>query len=120
MVSCLKFLPRFFPNAYLHLVAIIVSCVASLRQLFVASQNQSSSARAADNDTNEPILKKSEEGYSQDVSRSAGDIETSTSDDVPMSPLSVVHVRQEFEVTRVDASQSANGDKACRHQTSFD
>ncbi|KAJ5420449.1 hypothetical protein N7465_002968 [Penicillium sp. CMV-2018d] len=101
-------------------VAIIVSCVASLRQLFVVSQNQSSSARAAYNDTNEPILKRSKEGYSQDLSGSVGDIEAPANDEVPMSPLSVVHVRQEFEVTSVDASQSANGDKTCRHQTSFD
>ena len=104
----------------LILVAIIVSCVASLRQLFVVSQNQSSSARAAYNDTNEPILKRSKEGYSQDLARSTGDIEAPANDEVPMSPLSVVHVRQEFEVTSVDASQSANGDKTCRHQTSFD
>ncbi|OQD63722.1 hypothetical protein PENPOL_c009G07296 [Penicillium polonicum] len=76
-------------------VAIIVSCVASLRQLFVVSQNQSSSARAAYNDTNEPILKRSKEGYSQDLSRSFGDIEAPANDEVPMSPLSVVHVRQE-------------------------
>lgn len=40
--------------------------------------------------------------------------------EVPMSPLSVVHVRQDFEVTRVDASQHTYGDKLFRHQTSFD
>jgi hypothetical protein len=40
-------------------------------------------------------------GYGQDLSRSVGDVES----EVPMSPLSVVHVRQDFEVTRVDASQ---------------
>lgn len=114
-----RFLPRYFPNTYLHLVAIIVSCVASLRQLFVASQNQSSSVKAAYNDTNEPILKKAKEGYSRNLSRSGGDIEAPTNDDVPMSPLSVVHVLQEFEVTRVDAGQSTNGDESYRHQTSF-
>ncbi|CAG8255275.1 unnamed protein product [Penicillium nalgiovense] len=101
-------------------VAIIVSCVASLRQLFVASQNQSSSARAAYHDTNDPILKKSKEEGSQDLSRSVGDVESPASDEVPMSPLSVVHVRQDFEVTHANASQSANGEKACRPQTSFD
>ncbi|CAG8887277.1 unnamed protein product [Penicillium egyptiacum] len=101
-------------------VAIIVSCVASLRQLFVTSQNQSSSARAAYHDTNDPIPKNSKEGYSQDLSGSVGDVESPANDEVPMSPLSVVHVRQDFEMTRVDASQSANGEKACRHQTSFD
>ncbi|KAJ5821824.1 uncharacterized protein N7525_011108 [Penicillium rubens] len=78
-------------------VAIIVSCVASLRQLFVASQNQSSSARAAYHDTNDPILKRSKEGSSQDLSRSVGDVESPANDEVPMSPLSVVHVRQDFE-----------------------
>ncbi|KAJ5490165.1 hypothetical protein N7453_010990 [Penicillium expansum] len=56
-------------------VAIIVSCVASLRQLFVTSNNQSSSNRAGYHDTNEPILKKSKEGYSQNLSRSVGDVE---------------------------------------------
>ncbi|KGO78081.1 hypothetical protein PITC_041120 [Penicillium italicum] len=101
-------------------VAIIVSCVASLRQLFVASQNQSSSARAAYHDTNEPTLKFSKEGFSQDLLRSVGDVESSTNDEVPMSPLSVVHIRQDFEVTRVDANHSADGDKTCRQQTSFD
>lgn len=120
MVCCFNFLPSYFFNTYILSVAVIVSCVASLRQLFVASQNQSSSARAAYNNTSEPILKKSKEGYSQDLSRSVGDIEAPTNDDVPMSPLSVVHVRQEFEVTRVDASQPANGDKTSRHRTSFD
>ncbi|KAJ6190495.1 hypothetical protein N7519_000516 [Penicillium mononematosum] len=89
-------------------VAIIVSCVASLRQLFVASQNQSSSAKAAYHDTNEPILKKSKEGSSQDLSRSVGDVESPANDEAPMSPLSIVHVRQDFEVTRDNASQSAN------------
>ncbi|KAJ5459329.1 hypothetical protein N7530_011273 [Penicillium desertorum] len=101
-------------------VAIIVSCVASLRQLFVASQNQSLSARAAYHDTNDLILKKSKEEGSQDLSRSVGDVESPANDEVPMSPLSVVHVRQDFEVTRGNASQSANGEKACRPQTSFD
>ncbi|KAF3014342.1 hypothetical protein E8E15_003701 [Penicillium rubens] len=101
-------------------VAIIVSCVASLRQLFVASQNQSSSARAAYHDTNDPILKRSKEGSSQDLSRSVGDVESPANDEVPMSPLSVVHVRQDFEVSRANASQSVNGEKACRPQTSFD
>lgn len=120
LVCCFKFLPSYFPNTYLHSAAIIVSCVASLRQLFVASQNQSSSARAGYNDTNEPILKRSKEGYSQDLSQSVGDIEATANDEVPMSPLSIVHVRQEFEVTSVDASQSSNGDKTSRHRTSFD
>ncbi|CAP93371.1 Pc16g07010 [Penicillium rubens Wisconsin 54-1255] len=101
-------------------VAIIVSCVASLRQLFVASQNQSSSARAAYHDTNDPILKRSKEGSSQDLSRSVGDVGSPANDEVPMSPLSVVHVRQDFEVSRANASQSVNGEKACRPQTSFD
>ncbi|KAJ5799448.1 uncharacterized protein N7518_001516 [Penicillium psychrosexuale] len=101
-------------------VAIIVSCVASLRQLFVTSQNQSSSARAAYNDTNDPILKKSKEGYSQDLSWSVGEVEPSTNDEVPMSPLSVVHVRQDFEVTRANPGQSANYKQACRQETSFD
>ncbi|EKV21494.1 efflux pump antibiotic resistance protein [Penicillium digitatum] len=97
-------------------VAIIVSCVASLRQLFVVSQNQSSYARATYRNTDEHILNKSKEGYGQDLSRSVGDVES----EVPMSPLSVVHVRQDFEVTRVDASQHTYGDKLFRHQTSFD
>lgn len=120
LVCCFNFLPSYFPNTYLHSVAVIISCVASLRQLFVASQSQSSFARAAYNNTNELILKKSKEGYSQDLSRSVRDIETPTNYDVPMSPLSVVHVRQEFEVTRIDASQPTNSDKTCRHRTSFD
>ncbi|OQE30974.1 hypothetical protein PENFLA_c002G00740 [Penicillium flavigenum] len=89
-------------------VAIIVSCVASLRQLFVASQNQSSSARAAYHNINDPILKKSKGESSQDLSRSVGDVESPANDEVPMSPLGVVHVRQYFEVTRDNASQSAN------------
>ncbi|KAJ6143092.1 hypothetical protein N7471_002545 [Penicillium samsonianum] len=100
-------------------VAIIVSCVASLRQLFVTSHIQSSSARGAYHDTNEPILKRSKEGHSQDLSRSVGDVESPTNDVVPMSPLRVVHVHQDFEVTRADAS-CTNGEKACRHQASFD
>jgi hypothetical protein len=33
----------------------------------------------------------------------------SANDEVPMSPLSVVHVRQDFEVSRANASQSVNG-----------
>ena len=106
--SCLETDPQ--------LVAIIVSCVASLRQLFVVSQNQSSYARATYRNTDEHILNKSKEGYGQDLSRSVGDVES----EVPMSPLSVVHVRQDFEVTRVDASQHTYGDKLFRHQTSFD
>ncbi|CAI7587896.1 unnamed protein product [Penicillium glandicola] len=101
-------------------VAIIVSCVASLRQLFVISQNQSSSARAAYHNTNEPILKSSKEGYSQNLSGSSGDIESATNDEVPMSPLSIVHVRHDYEVTRIDASESDDGDKAYRHHTNFD
>ncbi|KAJ5827337.1 hypothetical protein N7447_004100 [Penicillium robsamsonii] len=84
-------------------VAIIVSCVASLRQLFVTSQNQSSSARAAYHITTDPILKRSKEESNQALALSIGDVESPTSDNVPMSPLSVVHVRRDFEVTRADA-----------------
>ncbi|KXG45691.1 uncharacterized protein PGRI_034580 [Penicillium griseofulvum] len=101
-------------------VAIIVSCVASLRQLFVASQNQSSSARAAYHNTTDPILKQSKEKSSQVVPGSAGDIESSINDEVPMSPLSIVHVRKDFEVTRIDAGQSAHGDKEGKSQSGFD
>ncbi|KAJ5185589.1 hypothetical protein N7491_006542 [Penicillium cf. griseofulvum] len=89
-------------------VAIIVSCVASLRQLFVTSQNQSSSARAAYHNTTYPILKHSKDESSQVMPLSAGDIESSTNDEVPMSPLSIVHVRKDFEVTRIDAGQEVD------------
>ncbi|OQE37851.1 hypothetical protein PENCOP_c009G04926 [Penicillium coprophilum] len=101
-------------------VAIIVSCVASLRQLFVASQSQSSSARAAYHITTDPVMKKSKEESSQALTPSVWDVESLTNDEVPMSPLSVVHVRQDFEVTCDDTNRSATSEKGCRHQTSFD
>ena len=115
LVCSLKFPSRCCCITDFHLVAIIVSCVASLRQLFVASQNQGSSARAVYNETNDSILKKSKEGYSQDLSRSVGE-----NDEVPMSPLSVVHVRQDFQVTRANPGQSADYGRAYRQETRFD
>lgn len=80
------------------LLAIIVSCVTSLRQLFINSQNQGSSGNAAYQNTHEPMLKKSKESSSHIISRSIEDIESGRLDDVPMSPLSIVHVRQDYEV----------------------
>ncbi|KAJ5118144.1 uncharacterized protein N7515_010367, partial [Penicillium bovifimosum] len=96
-------------------IAIIVSCVASLRQLFV-TQNQSSSGRAAYKNTYAPMLRKSKEGYSHDLSRSDGDVGLPMSE-VPMSPLSLVP-GQDFEATPWNASQSADEEEALRHQTS--
>jgi hypothetical protein len=37
-----------------------------------------------------------------------------------MSPLSIVHVRKDFEVTRIDAGQSAHGEKEGKSQSGFD
>jgi hypothetical protein len=60
------------------------------------------------------MLKKSKGVYSQDLSRSVGNVGSPTNE-VPMSPLSIVHVRQDFEVTRANASQSADEEKALNY-----
>ncbi|KAJ5561989.1 hypothetical protein N7535_003548 [Penicillium sp. DV-2018c] len=95
-------------------IAITVSCVASLRQLFVTSQNQSLSGRTVYRNAYGPMQKKSKEGYSHDLPPS----EPPTGE-VPMSPLSILHVRQDFEVNHVNGSQPADEEKALRHQTSY-
>ena len=102
------------------LSAIIVSCATSLRQLFVTSQNHSSSGRAAYQSTYDPILKKSKEAYNQDELESVGDIQASTVDEVPMSPLNIVHVRQEYEIARGTLTLAMGDGKSCKHKTSFD
>ncbi|CAG8946930.1 unnamed protein product [Penicillium salamii] len=91
-------------------IAIIVSCVPSLRQLFITTQSQSSAGKASYPNTYEPMLKKSNDPYSQDKSHSAGDIESPSVDEVPMSPLSIVHVRNDYEVTSTAAGVSGDGD----------
>lgn len=58
------------------------------------------------------MLKKSKETFSHDISRSIEDVESGTLDDVPMSPLSIVHVRQDFEVIRGARVSSENYGKA--------
>lgn len=47
-----------------------------------------------------------------------GQVQTPEKDDMPLSPLSIVHVRQEFEVTRIAASDSDGSVKA-RSETSL-
>ncbi|CAI7567797.1 unnamed protein product [Penicillium bialowiezense] len=89
-------------------IAIIVSCVPSLRQLFITTQNQNSSAKGSYPNTYEPMLKKSKAAYAQDKSVSVGDVESPV-DEVPMSPLSIVHVRNDYEVTR-DTADASEGD----------
>jgi hypothetical protein len=67
------------------------------------------------------MLKKSKEAYNQDSLPSARDrdIESSTVGEVAMSPLSIVHVRHDYEVTNGTANLDENDGKACKHQTSF-
>lgn len=54
------------------------------------------------------MLKKSKAAYAQDKSVSVGDVESPV-DEVPMSPLSIVHVRNDYEVTR-DTADASEGD----------
>ncbi|CAG8214086.1 unnamed protein product [Penicillium olsonii] len=84
-------------------IAIIVSCVPSLRQLFITTHGPNSGGKASYPNTYEPMLKKSNEACKQDKSASVGDIESPSVDEVPMSPLSVVHVRTDYEVTSASA-----------------
>ncbi|KAJ5794159.1 hypothetical protein N7457_000758 [Penicillium paradoxum] len=86
-------------------IAIFVSCVASLRQLFVTSQNQSPSTKPAYQNTYDPLFKRSKEACSEDMSYMVEDLELRTNDRVPMSPLNIIHVFQDYHVTSVDASQ---------------
>ncbi|CAG8305844.1 unnamed protein product [Penicillium olsonii] len=92
-------------------IAIIVSCVPSLRQLFITTHGPNSGGKASYPNTYEPMLKKSNEACKQDKSASVRDIESPSVDEVPMSPLSVVHVRTDYEVTSAAADLSGGGTK---------
>ncbi|KAJ5662693.1 hypothetical protein N7462_011619 [Penicillium macrosclerotiorum] len=101
--------------------AIIVSCVASLRQMFITSQNRDSHSGATyANPSFDRVLKVSKIVSNRTESRYRGDAEALTSDVVPLSPLTIVHVRHDIEVTSDNASSRADTEKVCGHHTSFD
>ncbi|KAJ5329399.1 hypothetical protein N7452_009789 [Penicillium brevicompactum] len=100
-------------------IAIIVSCVPSLRQLFITTQNQNSSAKGSYLNTYEPMLKKSKEASAQDKSASVGDVESPV-DEVPMSPLRIVHVRNDYEVTRDAPNASREHSRPDKTHMTFD
>ena len=88
-------------------LAIIVSCVASLRQLITTSQNESSSGRAAYQGTNAPMLKSPKSPLSPTFSESVAYVGTSISEDREKRelPKSIVHVRSDVDISTVSASR---------------
>jgi len=88
-------------------LAIIVSCVASLRQLIITSQNESSSGRAAYQGTRAPILKSSMPVLSPTCSESVAYVESSIVEDrgKKIFPKSTVHVQSDVEVSTAAVSQ---------------
>lgn len=107
--------------AYTNTTAIIVSCVASLRQLLVTFQNQTESGGATYPTPYAPMLQKSKSTYPHPVSGTLEDLgsalQSSTSDQMMMSPMNTVHVRHDWNVTTKAAER---GERAPRYETSFD
>lgn len=90
--------------------AIIVSCVASLRQLIVTSQNQASSGRTPHQGTTDPILKASKPGLSPTFSESFAYAE-SPGEEGEKAPLpgNMVRVQNDIEICTRVASHPESG-----------
>lgn len=88
-------------------LAIIVSCVASLRQLIITSQTESSSGRGAYQGTSAPILKSSKPLLSPIFSDPVAYVESSIVEYRGKKdfPKSTVHVQSDVEVSTVAVSQ---------------
>jgi hypothetical protein len=71
------------------------------------------------------MLQNHKNAYSQPLSRTVADLESplqlplqpATSDQMLKSPMSIVHVRHDWDVTTKAAE---NGERVPRHETSFD
>ncbi|EPS31001.1 hypothetical protein PDE_05955 [Penicillium oxalicum 114-2] len=81
--------------------AILISCVASMRQLFISAQAKSTRERSTSNQNSLGRGVKSPPVVSSRVQpgRDGSDV-LSSEGDVPLSPLSLVHVRHDFKLTR--------------------
>ncbi|GKZ57625.1 hypothetical protein CBS63078_6367 [Aspergillus niger] len=89
--------------------AIIISCVASFRQLFVTSQNQHLFGKVAYHPPNNPLLNSMRNGYRRTQSGPGveGDGSSQRSGTAPkILPLDLVHVRNEFDVESAPASRN--------------
>lgn len=87
--------------------------MASLRQLIVTSQNQTSSGRAAYHDTTDPMLRGSKPGLSPKFSHSVAYAEPPIEDDeMAQFPANMVHVQNDIEICTKVASRSEIGGKS--------
>lgn len=107
--------------AKFSITAIIISCVASLRQLLVTSQNRTESGGATYQTPYTLMLQNFKSTYTRPGSGTVGDLDSPfqplSSDQMTLSPLSTVHVRHDWDVTTKAAEQ---GERVPRHETSFD
>jgi hypothetical protein len=90
-----------------------------MRQHFITAQNRSSYGKGSYKDTPGPSSKSPKDVSCQTGSRSVVDVESPRSDDVPLSPLSVVHVRRDFEVTSAVAKNSGDTRGIGLHEKMF-
>lgn len=87
--------------------------MASLRQLIVTSQNQSSSGKTAYHGTTDPILRASKPGFSPTFSHSVAYAESRNEDDEKAQfPSNMVHVQNDIEICTRVASQSQDGSRS--------
>ncbi|KAJ5300656.1 uncharacterized protein N7443_005658 [Penicillium atrosanguineum] len=94
--------------------AIIISCVASLRQLLITSQSRAESGGATYQTPYAPMLQNLKNSTVRHIGSS---LQSPTSDQMMMSPLSTVHVRHDWDVTFKVTEQ---GERVPRLETSFD
>jgi hypothetical protein len=90
-----------------------------MRQLFITAQNRSSNGKGSYQNTPGPSSKSPKNVSCQTGPRSVGDVESPKNDDVPLSPLIVVHVRRDFEVTSAVGKNSGETRGIGLHEKMF-
>lgn len=96
-------------ETYSNFIAILVSCVVSMRQLFITAQNRSTNAKGSYQNSSGPVSKSSNNTPGHTHSMSAGGVDSPRNDAIPLSSLSIIHIHRDFEVTTGAASNSGDG-----------
>ncbi|KAF7715903.1 Uncharacterized protein PECH_005760 [Penicillium ucsense] len=84
--------------------AILISCVASMRQLFINAQAKGSREWSSNPTSTGQGVKSPHKITSPVLSISNPNAPSSPESDIPLSPMSMVHVRHDYEVTRAAAN----------------
>lgn len=90
-----------------------------MRQLFIAAQNRSLKDKGSYQNTSGPTSKSPKNVSCRTQSRSTGDVGPLMHDDVPLSPLKIVHVHHDFEVTSAVMRNSGDDEGIDLHNKTF-